>query len=325
MSDGQTLGVSTWLLILAIVVPFLLVLINVYVLVYWSSKDDKGYAYFPKFLVVTGLTLAEGSILLLPLDVANGSGFVGCGLWNQLCGGLNLEPVWQAVYIMIAIWVIFLIPFAIFYYESLDEDEDGNETGFWAQACSALKWEIVTLIVFVPVFIIMFVFLRTSLIPYKQIDTNMQYGFHDISSSAAFPDSSVCTAKTTSTSCTSEAACKWASDKCSLDWQKTPSSVIQIPDEKQICSTTATAGGRCTRLSAILELNVSFPIYLMAMMSFIGWFFFVMYAGVGLTALPMDLISPSSTGLNSWNQIHTLCKRCRLLSARKSWSRSEMP
>ena len=64
MADGQTLGVSTWLLILAIVVPLLLIVINVYVLVYWSSKDDKGYAYFPKFLVVRHVVSIHPSVWL---------------------------------------------------------------------------------------------------------------------------------------------------------------------------------------------------------------------------------------------------------------------
>ena len=39
-----------------------------------------------------------------------------------------------------------------------------------------------------------------------------------------------------------------------------------------------------------LTLTVSFPIYLLALMSFIGWFLFVLFAGVGLSALPIDLI-----------------------------------
>ena len=39
-----------------------------------------------------------------------------------------------------------------------------------------------------------------------------------------------------------------------------------------------------------MELTVSFPIYCIAFMSFIGWFLLVVFGGVGLTALPFDLI-----------------------------------
>ena len=35
---------------------------------------------------------------------------------------------------------------------------------------------------------------------------------------------------------------------------------------------------------------VGFPVYVMAIISFVGWFIFVIFGGVGLTALPMDMI-----------------------------------
>eukprot|EP01017_Pseudomicrothorax_dubius_P025556 TRINITY_DN2772_c0_g2_i5.p1 TRINITY_DN2772_c0_g2~~TRINITY_DN2772_c0_g2_i5.p1 ORF type:complete len:399 (-),score=102.13 TRINITY_DN2772_c0_g2_i5:421-1617(-) len=42
--------------------------------------------------------------------------------------------------------------------------------------------------------------------------------------------------------------------------------------------------------SETLEIKVSFAVYVMALMSFFGWFLFVIFGGVGLTALPMDFI-----------------------------------
>eukprot|EP01016_Furgasonia_blochmanni_P033063 TRINITY_DN3424_c0_g2_i4.p1 TRINITY_DN3424_c0_g2~~TRINITY_DN3424_c0_g2_i4.p1 ORF type:complete len:483 (+),score=109.01 TRINITY_DN3424_c0_g2_i4:66-1514(+) len=39
-----------------------------------------------------------------------------------------------------------------------------------------------------------------------------------------------------------------------------------------------------------LTLGASFVVYLMACMSFVGWFLFVIFGGVGLSALPLDLI-----------------------------------
>jgi len=47
--------------------------------------------------------------------------------------------------------------------------------------------------------------------------------------------------------------------------------------------------------NSYLEVDVSFPIYLIGIMSFISWFLFVIFGGVGLTALPMDLIYIFST------------------------------
>jgi LMBR1 domain-containing protein 1 len=43
-------------------------------------------------------------------------------------------------------------------------------------------------------------------------------------------------------------------------------------------------------VSGSLTLSVSFPIYVIAVFGWFGWWFFVIYAGVGITALPMDLI-----------------------------------
>ena len=49
----------------------LVVMINVYILVHFQHPEDRNQAWWPKFVVVFGLTLAVLSILLLPLDVAN--------------------------------------------------------------------------------------------------------------------------------------------------------------------------------------------------------------------------------------------------------------
>ena len=39
-----------------------------------------------------------------------------------------------------------------------------------------------------------------------------------------------------------------------------------------------------------VSIDVSFPIYIMALLSFIGWIFLVFFGGLGLSALPLDLI-----------------------------------
>jgi len=43
------------------------------------------------------------------------------------------------------------------------------------------------------------------------------------------------------------------------------------------------------------DIALTFPIYVMAFLSFIGWWFFTLFAGVGLTSLPMDLINEYRT------------------------------
>jgi len=48
---------------------------------------------------------------------------------------------------------------------------------------------------------------------------------------------------------------------------------------------------RCAIDEIKLELSLSFPVFSMAIFSFLGWFFFVVFAGVGLPSLPVDLIN----------------------------------
>lgn len=46
----------------------------------------------------------------------------------------------------------------------------------------------------------------------------------------------------------------------------------------------------CTVSKDTIKMTVSFPVYLMCLISFVGWFLFILFAGVGLAALPLDLI-----------------------------------
>ncbi len=55
-----------------------------------------------------GLTLAWAQVLMLPLDVANMTGFGG---------GIDMKLFWFIVYITTAIMCLVIIPSLIFYYE----------------------------------------------------------------------------------------------------------------------------------------------------------------------------------------------------------------
>ncbi|KAK3019007.1 hypothetical protein RJ639_003615 [Escallonia herrerae] len=101
------------LVIVAIVVCVLVCIFNVYLLVNYQHPDDKNQAYFPKFVVVLGLSVAAISILMLPADVANRQ---ACrhAIYNGACNlTLPMKDLWLAVYILDAILVFFVIPFAM--------------------------------------------------------------------------------------------------------------------------------------------------------------------------------------------------------------------
>ncbi|CAA2979740.1 LIMR family At5g01460 [Olea europaea subsp. europaea] len=128
------------LVIVAIVVCVLVFIFNLYLLVNYQHPDDANQAYFPKFVVVLGLSVAAISILMLPADVANRQ---ACrhAIYNGACNlTLPMKDLWLAIYIIDAILVFFVIPFAMFYYE-------GDMDNVWKRMKSALLWVITTAIV----------------------------------------------------------------------------------------------------------------------------------------------------------------------------------
>lgn len=46
----------------------------------------------------------------------------------------------------------------------------------------------------------------------------------------------------------------------------------------------------CTSNGETLTIKVSFPIYVVAIISFVGWIFFIVFAGVGFASFPIDFI-----------------------------------
>ncbi len=104
------------LLIVVIILALVLVGLNIYLLAYYSHPDDEGFgvSIWPKIVAVLGLTLAFAQILILPLDISNsrGSG-----------SGFRVDILWQILIICVAVYIVFLAPISLFYYEAEDEEE----------------------------------------------------------------------------------------------------------------------------------------------------------------------------------------------------------
>ena len=54
---------------------------------------------------------------------------------------------------------------------------------------------------------------------------------------------------------------------------------------------SASTASVCVRSNLTLDITVSFPIYAIAITTFVGWFFLIVFLGSGLIALPLDLIN----------------------------------
>ncbi|EMS64825.1 hypothetical protein TRIUR3_30387 [Triticum urartu] len=98
-------------------------------------------AYFPKLVVVLGITVAVLSILMLPADVANRQ---ACkrAVYSGACAlTLPMKTLWLVVYIIDAVLVFLVIPFAMFYYEG-DRDKSVGK-----RLKSALIWVVASAVV----------------------------------------------------------------------------------------------------------------------------------------------------------------------------------
>lgn len=71
---------------------------------------------------LASLTLAELSVILLPLDAANNSGNVQCDeSWSDMfCGSLDMAAAWYTIFMLIFVFALFIVPYTIFFYEEDD-------------------------------------------------------------------------------------------------------------------------------------------------------------------------------------------------------------
>lgn len=277
---------------MAILIVVILV-INVYILVYYTHPEDRNESYLAKVLVVCGLQLSAMSVLMLPIgniclsfgldsncltgffllndillirfvsDIANNAGNPACDRnaprTNTYCGGIQFIQVWESLFCMVAFVVVALIPFAIFYY-GLEEYDIFDDTSTskrrdkkCAQFSTAMCYELFVVAIFFGTLIALYFTADQTHIPVNQI-------------SASFD--SLPTIRYLTTPGTS------------------PYSFIS--QELSALELSLMRNSSVTVSKVSYTLN--FAIYATALFGWIGFWIFSFFAGAGLTALPMDLI-----------------------------------
>mmetsp|Transcript_34075 Transcript_34075/g.79814 ORF Transcript_34075/g.79814 Transcript_34075/m.79814 type:complete len:474 (-) Transcript_34075:219-1640(-) len=167
---------NLYLIIVTVVISVMILLGSLYVLVYYQAEEDRNTAYAPKVAVVIGLALSALVVLLLPLDVAN----------RTSDGGLNMNFLYEFMYMAIFGMAVVILPYLIFYYEA--EDPESIEYQWW----TALKYEFVTVAVAATTISIMWVFLGYAEVPVQQYHFNQTLLASDEGcSQAACPSSGV--------------------------------------------------------------------------------------------------------------------------------------
>jgi LMBR1 domain-containing protein 1 len=258
--------VDVFLIVATVVAIVILLIIASYLLVHYQHPDDHNDAYVPKLIVLLGFVLAGATVLMLPLDVANNEGYAGCeGYDTGLCGGLNMELMWDIVFWMIPIWVFVLIPFATFYYEA----DDGMLMAGTAYAPNpvrqsrigqAICYQLFVFVIIGVIFAVTYISLSDSKIPVQEyvgpalgtVNQGFTYSAQRNATDDLLPFDS-------------DGLQPWGdSDTTYL------SNVVDNGEQT-------------------LVLQVSLSTFYAGLMAWLGWFLFAIFGGIGLAALPLDL------------------------------------
>lgn len=157
--------ISWWLILIAVVMAVITLATIIYLVVLFQAEEDRTQAWFPKVVVVLGLTLACFNVLLLPYDVANRQNPT---VFGDTGGGMNTEVAWQILLYCIAGFVFILVPFAMMYYEAQDPDQ----TSIMEQIKPALIYTIVSTVVFIILLIILWLTIGTAELEYERYFAN---------------------------------------------------------------------------------------------------------------------------------------------------------
>eukprot|EP00999_Lentomonas_sp_LEN2_P002199 NODE_347_length_1607_cov_39.561486_g315_i0.p1 GENE.NODE_347_length_1607_cov_39.561486_g315_i0~~NODE_347_length_1607_cov_39.561486_g315_i0.p1 ORF type:complete len:484 (+),score=72.80 NODE_347_length_1607_cov_39.561486_g315_i0:83-1534(+) len=215
-----------WLIVVAVIVGIVVVGCVAYLMVVFSSPDDKNQAWWPKIVVILSLSLACFAVLLLPFDVANKA---KPDVMASVGGGLNVGVIWQVVLISIVVFVVVVIPFTLMYYEAADPDKGGIAE----QLIAAFGYTLLAVLVYGLALTILWLTVGNARIPYQLYES--------------------------------------------------PMVVLDGKNHSPGCDT-------CYSSKETLDLKVSIFIYAVALLAILGWALLIVFGGIGIVALPMDLL-----------------------------------
>lgn len=219
--------VDIFLLIFVLCVIALSLFANVRILQYYQDPNDKGFAksILVKVVIVISLTICWLLNILLPIDVRNS---------RPKPGFLDMRIMWMMAFITLAIFLVGIIPAAMFYHEASDDVAIGKHK----------KKHVMCNMFFMLLFVIGALAISYAFLAH-----------------AAMP--------------VQEYSCPVS------NWVDASQPLSRVQVSEKVCGSAE---------QKHIEFKVGFQIYMVAFMCFIGWFFFVTFGGIGLSALPLDLI-----------------------------------
>ncbi|KND02519.1 uncharacterized protein SPPG_02978 [Spizellomyces punctatus DAOM BR117] len=232
--------VDVVLIITVVVFAILVILASIYFLAYFQHPDDKWVAWFPKIVVIIGLSLACYNVFLLPLDVANQKGQL------QASGNIPMAKITIAFYISTVIICLVVVPFTVFFYEGSDED-DGDQRSSPSAFAYAIKWLVPILIFMAGLIFVLYWFLGYADVPTTKLTSVLVAGGN-----------------------------------------------LGLNSSINSCLNTLAPTGNmtlCQYQTGTNHVVVSPLVYIVAIVTFVGWILFSIFGGVGLIALPVDWVS----------------------------------
>eukprot|EP01061_Rhynchopus_euleeides_P018825 TRINITY_DN31050_c0_g1_i1.p1 TRINITY_DN31050_c0_g1~~TRINITY_DN31050_c0_g1_i1.p1 ORF type:complete len:516 (+),score=179.03 TRINITY_DN31050_c0_g1_i1:309-1856(+) len=249
-----------FLIIVAIVVVIVTILINIRLLSVYLDPEEKhqGGGYFPKFCLVLGLSLAAFASLLLPFDVANRKDPT---IREDTGGEIDVALMWQITLWGIAGMSIVVLPFALFYYEAWDPNGSGDGEQEGNAVCVA-GHQFASAICYTTIYIIAFAAILCLVYFGAGIDTALldYQGYN-------------CTAETVQL----QPCYRFMNDSAT--------------DANPACTDVDTRGfaEKCSEYSGEMKIPISMFVATIAVLTCIGWVLFVVFGGVGLASLPIEM------------------------------------
>lgn len=256
----------------------ILLVVGVYLIVHFQHPDDANEAYLPKVVVLVGFVLAGCSALSLPLDVAN----------HEDCAdpcGLPMREIWNAMFAAIAAFLLVVLPFTSFYYEADDGMiMAGTSVGgeYKSKFKQALQMEAMVLLIVLVVAPTSYFVLRTAEVPVVEYTSGLSieenptrytdpvYTFSNVFlDDVANSVNSTLFENSTFTSMV-------------LPFNRT---MLEEVTREEIRNNNVV-----TMREGIVPLRVGPLTFFAALLSFVGWFFFAVFGGVGMASVPLELL-----------------------------------
>ena len=149
--------VDVMTIIMILIITVVLLITNIYILIYFSHPEDKEsiIGWVLKVIVLLGLTLAWCQVLMIPLDVSNNRTFGG---------GINMKLFWFIIFIITLVYIFIIFPISSSLYETQDD---------WT-ACEKIKHSlcffIIMIIFFIAITGILYATIGKTSIPIKKIE-----------------------------------------------------------------------------------------------------------------------------------------------------------